>query len=255
MSERLASPDFTEARFRDLLRLAKAHYRFARFGDTVAGPHILWRHDVDCSVQRAHRLAAIEAEAGVRANYFFLLDSPYYNLFEAANTRLARAILGLGHACGLHFDPEWSQSFAPGADIEERMARERDILSDLLGADVSAVSFHNPAHAGVMDMTAEHLAGMVNAYGGAIRREYLYCSDSFGFWRFAPLDQVLVERRADKLHALTHPEWWTQAPLGIRARLTRCIEGRAAATARFQWDIWAEVGMLDTVDAEDARRR
>lgn len=42
--------DFTETNYRELLRLALTRYRFARFGDSGTDRHVLWRHDIDVSV-------------------------------------------------------------------------------------------------------------------------------------------------------------------------------------------------------------
>lgn len=58
--------EFTEVGFRNLLRQMKtARYRFARYGENAGDRHVIWRHDVNCSMHRAAMLAAIEAEEGV----------------------------------------------------------------------------------------------------------------------------------------------------------------------------------------------
>jgi hypothetical protein len=36
---------------------------------------------------------------------------------------------------------------------------------------------------------------------------------------------------------LTHPEWWTPMPLSPRARISRCVEGRAASMNAYYDDI------------------
>jgi len=60
--------DFTECHYRQLLGLAKETYRFARY-DAIdwEARFILWRHDLDFSLNRAAALARIEAEEGIRA--------------------------------------------------------------------------------------------------------------------------------------------------------------------------------------------
>ena len=95
---------FTEQAYRQLVEAAAERYRFEPFGTATTEPHVLWRHDVDSSVHRALRTAEIEAEAGVRATYFFFLHSWFYNLLEREVLDRARAILELGHWAGLHFD-------------------------------------------------------------------------------------------------------------------------------------------------------
>lgn len=247
------SADFTRDRYLELLALAREHYRLEPFGTACSEPHALWRHDLDYSVRLAREIAQMEADAGVHATYFFLLSSPYYNLHDATNRRLAREIVGLGHHPGLHFDPTIYANDGSGRHIEETMGHERSVLADILGVGVDVVSFHNPAHAGVMDVDQPRLAGMLNAYCADVRDNYLYCSDSFGYWRFAPIHQVLAERRSPRLHVLTHPVWWTAEPRGIRERIRNCVENEAAMTLRIHDELLVSAKMLDAVVAEDRR--
>src|SRR5437763_13714213 len=74
--------DFTEANYRNILRLASSRYRFARFGNADTDKHVLWRHDVDTSMNRALRLAEIEAEEGAIARYFLFPRCRFYNFLN-----------------------------------------------------------------------------------------------------------------------------------------------------------------------------
>ena len=65
----------------------------------------LWRHDIDLSVHRAYSLAKIEKNFCIKATYFFLLGSKFYNIFEKDIKDLILKIISLGHRIGLHFDP------------------------------------------------------------------------------------------------------------------------------------------------------
>jgi hypothetical protein len=69
---------------------------------------------------------------------------------------------------------------------------------------------------------------MVNAYGRYLRQHWGYCSDSMGIWRHRRLRDVLEAGEDERLHVLTHPEWWVPEPQSPRARVARAIEGRAA---------------------------
>ena len=97
--------DFTEASYRECLRLAKANYRFSTYPAQGAPRTILWRHDLDVSIHRALRLAEIEAEEGVMATYFVYARCPYYNILATEISAKLRRILALGHRLGVHFDP------------------------------------------------------------------------------------------------------------------------------------------------------
>lgn len=239
--------DFTEARYCYLLALAKNHYRFEPFGTACTEPHALWRHDIDYSMQRAKRIAEIDTEAGARATFFFMLGSPYYSLFEPETKALARAIAAMGHHLGLHFDPEAYRALGQAFDLEERVAFERSVLEDLLGAPIDVVSFHNPAHAGFLEMTTTHVGGLLNVYGGAIRSDYLYASDSFGYWRHTPIHQVLKDRPSQRLHILTHPVWWTPQPASPRAKIEACVQGRSRFGQETYDNLMKSVGTWETV--------
>ena len=220
-------PDFTESEYAALLSLAKRSYRFLPFADALASAprSLLWRHDVDFSVHRALALARIEAEEGARATYFLYLHSGFYNALELEVAERVREIVSLGHELGLHFDPTFYT--AAGRDPEEALLRERALLEDLFECPVLSFSLHNPDVAG-WDVHRDEVGGMVNAYGATLRRTFGYVSDSNGYWRFRRLRDVLEDAAEERLHVLTHPEWWVPEPLSPRERVTRCIEGRAA---------------------------
>ena len=49
-------------------------------------------------------MAKIEHKFGVKATYFFMLRSPFYNIFTRANNEAVKEIIKLGHNIGLHYD-------------------------------------------------------------------------------------------------------------------------------------------------------
>ncbi len=228
-----ASDDFTEDGFRGLLRLVKyGGYRFVRFGQTAGGREVLWRHDVDVSAHRAARLAEIEAEEGVVATYFLNPRCSFYNLLEPEIVALTRRIAATGHEIGLHFDAgafdvgQWT-----AGTLERAVARERGLIETILEAPVRAVSWHNPDLSNLLDFQDEAIAGLINAYSATIRRDYVYGSDSNGYWRFKPMAELIAEGH-QRLHLLTHPEWWTAEPLPPSERIDRAILGRARTVRR-----------------------
>jgi hypothetical protein len=228
-----SAEDFTEAGYAVALNLALRSYGFATFTNRPSTRHVLWRHDVDFSVHRALRLAEIEAELGARATYFMYPHSQFYNLLSDLVIHKARQILELGHDLGLHFDPTFYGGATPGKELLDRIASERDMLSDLFGRTPVAVSFHLY---GVLDNPPpddDVVAGMANVYGRSIKADYTYCSDSNGVWRHRRLFDVLEKAEDDRLHVLTHPEWWTPQAMPPRARLQRCLDGQAAAVGRY----------------------
>jgi len=222
---------YTESEYTRLLRTAKAKYAFESYGTVSTAPHALWRHDVDLSVHRALRIAQIEAEEGVKSTYFFLLSGQFYNLFEPGIAARAMSILELGHDLGVHLETT-VQSGEGAAGIVEELTREQRILEELLGAPAKAFSFHNPGFGNdALSIDDDEVCGLVNTYGRSLRERYRYVSDSNGYWRHESLEIVLGlgERR---LHVLTHPGWWQEMPMQPRARVRRCLDGRAEAVLR-----------------------
>lgn len=222
--------DFTESEYRRLVRAALAKWTMVPFTQLRASGRIcLWRHDIDFSPHRALRLATIESEEGLRATYYVLLHSQFYSVLEREVRQVIRAIAALGHAIGLHFDPTfYDDRELQDGGLEERLAEESALLQRITGAEVKTFSYHNtqliPA---AFRSDAEYIAGMVNAGAAYIREHFGYCSDSNGYWKYGRLRDVLASGEFERLHVLTHPDWWVPEPLSPRERVSRCIEGRA----------------------------
>lgn len=102
--------DFTENNYRRILKIAveKAGERgFCTYENIWNGTkNIVWRHDIDCSVHRALKMAQIEAEEGVHAVYFVMVCSSFYNIMEKDIYERLNAIKNLGHEIGIHIDCE-----------------------------------------------------------------------------------------------------------------------------------------------------
>ncbi|MBR0801192.1 hypothetical protein JQ615_38150 [Bradyrhizobium jicamae] len=220
--------EFTETGFRTLLDALKdARYGFARYGEQPTGRHLIWRHDVDMSMHRAARLAEIEKEEGIAATYFVNPRSQFYSIFEPAIEALLRRIRSFGHEIGLHFDgAAYDTRSWTTATLEAAVHREQALLETLLQSPIAALSWHNPDQSNLLDFQDETIGGLFNAYSGRLRRDYTYCSDSNGYWRFKPMKDVIREGH-DRLHLLTHPDVWTPEAMPPSARIERAIIGRA----------------------------
>lgn len=171
--------------------------------------HLLLRHDVDMCLRRAERLAEAEAELGVQASYFVLVNTEMYNVASRAGRASLRRVLDLGHDVGLHFD---------GAHVREHdletLTRDVDLECNILemqtGRPVRVVTFHRPATWLMGHATS--LSGRIHAYQPRYFERMGYCSDSAGAFRYHfPLDHpAVLEGRA--LQLLTHPIWWVADP-------------------------------------------
>lgn len=214
--------DFTAHKFSELLKIAKENYRFIFY--TEINTHdrfLLWRHDVDFSLVSALTLAEIEAKQGIKATYFLLLHSDYYNLMSVHSLEIVKKILNFGHAIGLHFDSEY-YAIQTQQQLEQYLLFEKEFLERLFGQEIQVFSFHNPT-VYTMSCRAWKYSGMINAYAEFFQKEIGYCSDSNGYWRFRRLEDVLLAAGDRRLQVLTHPVWWTHEVLSPRERISLCI--------------------------------
>ena len=220
--------DFTEEQYRACLALAKKRYQFVFPMDMVnSEPVCLWRHDIDFSVERAFWMAREEAAHGISASYFVLMHTPFYNVLEPEVTRSLHKIADLGHMIGLHFDPNGFCDDTTPENLEKRIKRDAELLSEITGIPIGVMTFHMPDSHGHIDVQADEVGGLLNACGRAITDRFEYCSDSNGYWRYKRLQDVLADETIDRLHVLTHPSLWTDYPMAPRRRLGACIEGQA----------------------------
>jgi hypothetical protein len=232
--------EFTEAGFLALLGQLKAGgYRFARFGEKPSARHVFWRHDVDVSMHRAARLAEIEAETGAVGTYFVNPRSAFYNLLEPEIEILLRRIRSFGHDIGLHFDAgAYSVTSWTNDSLKAALQREVSFVENLLQARVTAFSWHNPEFFNLLQFDADEIGGLINVYARQLRLTYTYCSDSNGYWRFKPMGEVIREGH-ERLHLLTHPEWWTPEAMPPSERIDRAILERARKV-RSDYDLLLE---------------
>lgn len=221
--------DFVVEHYRELLELAKAGWRIADYKNIPwEDGFLLWRHDLDFSLNRALKLAKIEHEEGVKATYFVNLHSTFYNLAEKSQHQIIKEVLSLGHDLGLHLDLDFFDVESESA-LDRLVIDEANYLEKLFDQRPVAVSFHNP-EAFHLACDADKYSGLVNCYSKRFQKEVAYCSDSNGYWRFRRLFEVLEQKKDTYLQVLTHPGWWQEISMPARRRIFRCIYGRASST-------------------------
>lgn len=225
--------DFTHEAYDNLLAESVANYAFLNYDLNKIyneSNYIILRHDIDMSVHEAFNLAKIEAKHNIKATYFVLLHSDFYNLFEKEITELVTKILALGHNLGLHFDSHY-YNISKEEELESYLEFEKGILEKIFDTKIEVFSFHN-TNDFVLGCKQEKYAGMVNTYSSFFqdKSKIAYCSDSFGYWRFERLEDILRAKKYSKIQILTHPEWWTKEVLPPKERIYKTIEGRRKKT-------------------------
>ncbi len=231
-AEKYHFSDFTTENYRKLLRLAKSKYTFCTFTELNGKEKfITWRHDIDFSMHRALKMAQIEAEEGIKATYCILLHSEFYNLLEKEISDILLQIIKLGHSIGLHFDSHY-YDIKNETGLEEKLLFEKSIIENLFPIKVDCFCFHI-TNEFTIGCNKESYAGLINCYSDKFQKEVGYCSDSNGYWRFARLEDILIEAACEKLQVLTHPELWQDEIMSPKQRVYRCIDERAIKTK--QW--------------------
>ncbi len=188
--------------------------------------HLVLRHDIDMSLAAAAELAELERDLGLRAHYFVLVASEFYNVFTTEAGALLRRIAEAGHAIGLHFDVGERR----GAALDAAAACELAALEAVLDQPVRMISLHRPR----ADLVgyAQRIAGRPHTYEPRFVHKIGYCSDSQGGWhRGDPLSHPAVAA-GTALQLLTHPIWWVGDPAPPEARLDRFLLERAARLDR-----------------------
>ena len=175
---------FDLAHYRELLEAGLAGgYRYATFGDGPTQGELLFRHDVDLSLDAALTMAELEAELGVRTTYLLMTESVFYNLASKEGDRAIARLRELGHAVGLH-------AVHPSTESDARLD--------------PVLSWHNPGP----EYMSQPVAGVVNAYAAPYFSPETYRSDSNHRWRSGCPHEELRAGAFPWLQMLVHPEIW-----------------------------------------------
>ncbi len=219
--------DFTEKSYCECLDLVKKNYKTILFTNfKEEGRVCLWRHDVDYSPHRSLKLAQLDRSYAITSTFFIWLHSDIYHFYEKKVFLIFKEIIKLGHQIGLHFDPDfYGERISTEQDLLRHLTFEKKVLDDVLEINTRVFSLHNPSLLSI-SLNEEEYCGMVNVYNSTIKRDYMYLSDSFCYWRYDRLKDVLESGEHQKLHILTHPECWTPEPMAPYKRILRAFKGR-----------------------------
>ena len=180
---------------------------------------VIFRHDIDFSTRAARDLAGLEAELGITSTYFFLIRSPFYNIYEPATLSHIREINSLGHNIGLHFDASlYDGSFDC---LDYAATQECEILEKIVGLRPEFISFHRPAKS-LLGLDRK-VGGRDHAYNTRFFGDFAYVSDSCGEWRFGPPDKHQAFAAGKGMQVLTHPIWWLTEGKTASKKITNFI--------------------------------
>jgi hypothetical protein len=182
-----------------IAKILETHRQVSFVGE-LPEKHLILRHDVDYDLHAAMKMAALEADKGIHATYFVLLDSDLYNLH---NSTVVQDLWQMGHRVGLHYD------LSKNKDIY----RQCEILSIMGNVHVGEIAAHNPSLHG----KDEYRSGkwQVSAYADKFIKDTTYISDSCGHWRKGAWDTI-----PDKIQLNIHPVNWAESESDRWEKLT-----------------------------------
>lgn len=168
---------------------------------------VILRHDIDNNLEKAVHFSEIEQNVcGGNAIYFVLLTSNFYNVQSKKSRKIVRKIIQNGGIIGLHFDEtQYDESAAD--DLEQRIIKECNVLSEIIDYDVKCVSMHRPS-LGLLEMDLK-ITGIANSYSNTFFKEMKYVSDSRRNWH-EDIENIVESEMYNRLHILTHPFWYSE---------------------------------------------
>lgn len=192
--------EFALDHYRELLEAAQAGgYRFVAFDHEPREGDLFLRHDVDLSLDAALELARLEAELGIRATYFLMTRSVFYNLASEEGERALAELRALGHAVGHH-------AVHPHVDLDDRFDR--------------VVAWHNPDP----EFVSLPIDGAVNVMEPPWFDPDRYRSDSNQRWRHGCPHEQLARGEFAWLQLLVHPEIWVYPGATMRETMLAMVD-------------------------------
>ena len=186
--------------YRELLDAARAGgYRWAFFEDAPREGDVVLRHDVDLSLDAALRVAELEAEHAVRATYFLMTRSAFYNLASHEGEEAIGRLRELGHRVAHH-------AVYPHVDLDARFDR--------------VVAWHNPDP----EFMTAPIDGAINVMSEPWFAPGHYRSDSNQHWRSGCPHEELARGQLEWVQLLTHPEIWAYPGVTMRETMLAMLD-------------------------------
>lgn len=182
---------------------------------------IYLRHDIDVCLIRAYKILEIEKRIGAESTFFFMVNSPFYNLSEFNNLSLIKLFIDQRAKIGLHAYILDIEKF------EEEIELQQKILNMHFETNINQLSFHHPNEKS-MELDLTHV-GLENLYHFCKKSGIEYFSDSNMNLNFIDLYQALRDKK--NIQLLLHPVWWIES-LNDPSDLWEILLGEASAKLR-----------------------
>ena len=244
--------------FWQILDRLRTSHRILRFAD-VPGiapeePVAILRHDVDYSTDAAIAMAEQEAERGVHATYFLLLNGFYYNVLDPRHAHVPARLTELGHEVGLHYDIRFLLRF-PRARWPGLMRMQAGVLEALTNRPVLSIAMHQPGLYGEDPLRNEPGIDFVNAYDDRFFREMTYISDSCRAWRDSTWTLLTEAPLPRRIQLVLHPINWASEDRDRVTIFSDLHTTFARDIAAAGGDLLDAIGRHQGVVEHDARER
>lgn len=220
---------FTYNAYKELINLLKEkNYHFSNYFDSnKSNKTVIFRHDVDYSLEKALDIAILEKEMGISSTYFVLITGDFYNVFSKRSYEVLRDIQDLNHNIGLHFD-EKRYNISNEKELNKYILKEKILLESLLDKEVKTVSMHRPSK-WVLEANSE-FEGILNTYSKEFFIDFKYVSDSRMKWK-EDVFKIIKNEEYSHLHILTHPFWYEESEKTMKEKIMKFI--RSASLERY----------------------
>lgn len=208
---------------------------------------VVLKHDVECNVEKAHRLAVIENKHGIRGSYYVQA----YLLNTRGNVEILKRMQDLGHEISYHYDvldanngdyakaekdfDKWMAKFHEIGFSFKTICQHGNPVKKRIGYTSNRDFFRNSEIKG----RHEKLVDMVVDYSNYQKQPYSYISDAGYSWKHItdpenndknPLAKDIKIGNFEKLEKFisasrgitivsTHPHRWMNSPVKIYLKI------------------------------------
>lgn len=177
---------------------------------------IILRHDVEFSIERAYKMAAIEKEEDIKSTYFIQITNNAYNALSMQNRKIINKIFEMGHSIGLHYH---LNGVTDPLKTKDRIREQIRIMSEMCGIPVDRFSMHRPVKE--VYYYSILIEGIINAYSPEFftlidesaeyddsKLKVKYIADSRHKWNYGYPDYETLNCNK-KIQLLIHPDFWS----------------------------------------------
>lgn len=161
------------------------------------------RHDIDVDLEYAIQVADMESRLGIRAHFYLMLDSPFYNLLEELSFSHLKRLQVYSKFISLHMNVYRDSSQSLDHALKQ-ILRNVFVFEQLTEQQIETISFHQPNEV-AMGMELDQV-NLYNVYLLNQSNKVTYFSDTNQSLNVSALQGVA--QNGGNIHLLIHPVWW-----------------------------------------------